>query len=641
MPNFQKARAWSHASMRAACLLSGVAALALCSPVAAAKANTNAGQGNFYFFGDSNIGQGNFSAIAGSRYDDFYPNSSNNGFERDSNGLIWAEMLGRDVDIILDPDLDSSNINFAISGAHMTRGGDLVPYGVETGVRVQTEEFAGLVANNSLSIGNNDVAFMIAGANDFLDRLEIDDPADEIIADVALAAAQNIAELANAGIKTIILSEIQPLQFAPQFSDAPEVQSALAELVGVANAEMQAAIEALGLPDDVNVVTMKYLAFMNHVTSNAAALGFTNTTSPCFDWADGSLCSTDFAEQNQYLWFDPLHMTEAGHAMIAQWWMATLAGANGVASYETARLPRIAYEQLESHRGYIRPGTHTSTTNTFAAWLTPISSKLDIKARAASPEVNLSLDGAALGMEKRFAEHFIVGGGLSVGKTDVDFKSGGRAKLEGGALSLYGALDYEEDGRLSLTLTKGGHDINAISRATGVALLTARGETKSDFWDVELAARSTDEIGPIKIDHGLALSAGRFKVDGYQETDADGLALRFDDQAFNYRRLTLDANLEGPGYEITPSLTLSPLADIGYTYQFGDKDYGLTSQLVDNTAQAVTVRSFAPTRDRFDVGLGAKLSINDRWFVTARYGHEWSDDIHASDEFAVTLRAVF
>ena len=271
MPNFQKARAWSHASMRAACLLSGVAALALCSPVAAAKANTNAGQGNFYFFGDSNIGQGNFSAIAGSRYDDFYPNSSNNGFERDSNGLIWAEMLGRDVDIILDPDLDSSNINFAISGAHMTRGGDLVPYGVETGVRVQTEEFAGLVANNSLSIGNNDVAFMIAGANDFLDRLEIDDPADEIIADVALAAAQNIAELANAGIKTIILSEIQPLQFAPQFSDAPEVQSALAELVGVANAEMQAAIEALGLPDDVNVVTMKYLAFMNHVTSNAAA----------------------------------------------------------------------------------------------------------------------------------------------------------------------------------------------------------------------------------------------------------------------------------------------------------------------------------------------------------------------------------
>ena len=93
MPNFQKARAWSHASMRAACLLSGVAALALCSPVAAAKANTNAGQGNFYFFGDSNIGQGNFSAIVGSRYDDFYPNSSNNGFERDSNGLIWAEML--------------------------------------------------------------------------------------------------------------------------------------------------------------------------------------------------------------------------------------------------------------------------------------------------------------------------------------------------------------------------------------------------------------------------------------------------------------------------------------------------------------------------------------------------------------------
>ena len=154
------------------------------------------------------------------------------------NGLIWAELLGRDVDIILDPDIDSPNINFAISGAHMTRGGDLVPFGVETGVRVQTEEFAALVESDALSIGNNDVAFMIAGANDFLDRLEIDDPADEIVADVAAAAAENIAALANSGVKTIILSEIQPLRFAPQFSGDPETQDALAQLIEAANAEM-------------------------------------------------------------------------------------------------------------------------------------------------------------------------------------------------------------------------------------------------------------------------------------------------------------------------------------------------------------------------------------------------------------------
>ncbi|WP_025897378.1 hypothetical protein [Kordiimonas gwangyangensis] len=128
--------------------------VATCSLMAltTAAANADAGDGNWYFFGDSNVGQGNFSAIVGSRGEDFYPNSSNNGFERDSNGLIWAELMGRDVDIILDPDLDSGNINFGISGAHMTRGGDLVPFGVETGVLVQTETFRDLVAQDALSV---------------------------------------------------------------------------------------------------------------------------------------------------------------------------------------------------------------------------------------------------------------------------------------------------------------------------------------------------------------------------------------------------------------------------------------------------------------------------------------------------------
>nr|WP_321510301.1 autotransporter domain-containing protein [uncultured Hyphomonas sp.] len=641
MSKFTKARAFSHASTTSACLFSGFVALTLIAPSASAQANTNAGSGNYYFFGDSNIGQGNFSAIVGSRYEDFYPNSSNNGFERDSNGLIWAELLGRDVDIILDPDIDSPNINFAISGAHMTRGGDLVPFGVETGVRVQTEEFAALVESDALSIGNNDVAFMIAGANDFLDRLEIDDPADEIVADVAAAAAENIAALANSGVKTIILSEIQPLRFAPQFSGDPETQDALAQLIEAANAEMFAAVAELDLPSDVNVVTMRYEAFMTYVTSNAAALGFTDTTSPCFDWSDTSLCSTDFNEQNKYLWFDPLHMTEAGHALVAQWWMATLAGANGSASLETARLPRVGYEQLESHLRLVRPGAYTTSEDHFAAWLAPASSSLDISRRGASPKASLDLDGASLGMEGRFAEHFVVGGALSVGKTDVVFDTSGSARLEGGMLSVYGALDYQADGRLSLTMTRGGHEVTGISRATGVTLLSAQGETDSELWDVEVAARSVDRIGAVEIDHGMALSAGRIKVDGYEETGANGLALSYGDQAFNYRRLMLDAKFRGPDLQLSRLFSVTPLADVAYVNQFGDDDYGLTSSLIDNTSMPVTIRSEAPTEDRFNAGVGARLGIGENWSLTARYAHQWAEDIDRSDEFAVTLHTVF
>jgi outer membrane autotransporter protein len=631
------ARAGSLALNSASALLTGAAVLTVFAPFAHAET----GDGNWYFFGDSNVGQGNFSAIVGSRGEDFYPNSSNNGFERDSNGFIWAEMMGRDVDIILDPDIDSPNINFGISGAHMDRGGDLVPYGIETGVRVQTESFAGLVGQGAIAVGEDDVAFMIAGANDFLDRLAVDDPADEIIADVASAAAANVLELANVGVKTIILSEIQPLQFAPDYADEPEVQAALAELVEVANAEMFAAIEAAGLPDDVNLVTMKYKDFITYVTSHGNALGFSNTTEACYREDEGTLCAPDFAGQNTHLWFDELHMTESGHRLAAQWWLATLNGASGQASRQTGRMPRIAYEQMESHRGLVRPGTHAGPDQRFAAWLSPVSSEMKLETAGGNPSAKLDLDGAVFGMERRFAEHFILGGALSVGKTEALFNDGGRYRMEGGAVSLYTALDYQEEGRLSLSVTKGGHDITGINRVTGVDLLSAGGETESSYWDVELAARTTDKIGVFEVDHGMSLSTGRISVDGYSETGAAGLALAYEKQAFNYQCLGLDAVVRGPAYRLTETVSIAPVADVAYAWQFGDDDYRVTSQLIGNTAQAVSVRSQAPAEDRFDVGVGFQLGLGARWTVSARYAQKWASDITRADESMVSLRMAF
>lgn len=641
MSKFLKACARSHALSLAATLMTGVAALAFCPLPAYGQANPDAGNGHYYFFGDSATGQGNYSAILGEQGEDHSPYSSNNGFQRESNGLIWAEMLGRDVDIVLDPDADSPNLNFAISGAHMTRGGDLAEYGIETGVRTQTELFGALVDNGSLAVGDNDVAFMLAGANDYLDRLREDDPANEIMADVAEATGANVRALADAGVKTIILSEMQPIQYAPEFANAPEVQIALAGLVDETNSAMLAAVADAGLPADVNVVTMKYGDMVAYMADHASALGFTDVTSSCFDTETEEICSEDPDVQNGYLFFDDLHFTARAHRLEAQWWMATLAGANGQAARQTARLPRVVYEEADRHRGFVRPGAFTNGTERFSAWLAPVSSSLDLEANPSDPAVRLSLEGAVFGMERRFSRHFLIGGALSAGETVASFSDGGRYRLEGGAISLYGALDHQILGRVSLTATKGGHEVNEIVRATGVDLLSASGQTDTRYWDIELAARSTHNLGPIAIDHGLALSAGRIKADGYTEAGAEGLALSFEDQAFNYRRLSIDAQLRGPAFELSDRIVLTPLADAEYAWQFGDDDYSLTSRLTENTAQPVTIRSLAPDDSRFYAGLGAELAIDGRWFVSARYARQWSSDIDHADEGAVTVRMTF
>lgn len=640
MPNSLKARSGSYALSLASTLMTGAAVLAFLPMPVHAQAIPGAGSGNFYFFGDSATGQGNWSAILGGQGENHSPYSSNNGFQRESNGLIWAEMLGRDVDIILDPDADSTNLNFAISGAHMTRGGDLTEFGIETGVQTQTELFGLLVNDGAISIGNTDVAFMLAGGNDFLDRLEEDDPADEIMMDVANAAASNVRALADTGVKTIILSEIQPIQYAPQFSDEPELQAVLSDLMDETNAAIIAAVESETLPADINVVTMKYVAMVDYITVNSGALGFANTTDSCFT-QDDELCSEDFDVQNSYLFFDDLHFTEAAQRIEAQWWMATLDGANGTAARQTARMSRIVFEQQANHRGYVRPGTHTTVDDRFGAWLTPLGASSDVKSARPDTKADLSMDGAMLGMEGRFATNFVIGGALSIGDTTAKFKDRGRYKLQGGALSLYGALDYQDLGRLSLTVTKGGHEIDEINRATGVDLLNASGATDSAYWDIEIAARSTDTLGVFEIDHGFAVSAGRVKVDGYTETGATGLALSFEDQSLNYRLATLDAVVRGPSWTVSESVAIRPTLDGSYTHQFGDDDYGLTSRLIDNTAMSVTIRSNAPAEDRFDLGLGAELLLGERWTLSTRYARQLANDLDKSDEFAVTLRTSF
>ena len=115
----------------------------------------------------------------------------------------------------------------------------------------------------------------------------------------------------------------------------------------------------------------------------------------------------------------------------------------------------------------------------------------------------------------------------------------------------------------------------------------------------------------------------------------------FENQSFNYHQVAIDAVIRGPGWRISDELFVRPVADLEYTHQFGDDDYGLTSKLIDNTAQAVTIRSNAPAEDRFDAGIGAELVISEGWAISARYARQWSNDLDQADEAAITLRTSF
>ena len=308
---------------------------------------------------------------------------------------------------------------------------------------------------------------------------------------------------------------------------------------------------------------------------------------------------------------------------------------------EVALMPRIAYQQFNGHRDLIQPGTHTSDDGNFAAWMSVTASDADIDMPVQSGRVHTSEDGALIGGETRFMSDYFLGGALSVGETTAEFASGGRYALEGGSFTVYAGFENDLTGRTTLSLTRGGHQVDNISRLSATTTDIANGATDTSFWDVALSGRDTDEFAGFEIDHGYTLAAGRVQADGFSEASASGTTFEFRDQAFNYRLFSLDATVRGPEWSVTDAIVLRPIADVDWTWQFGDDDYGLRYRTAGSAGAFTPLRADAPADHQYGLGVGAELAFYDSWILTARYARQWSDDLHDSDAATLTLRAVF
>ncbi len=596
--------------------------------------------GNYYFFGDSSMGQGNYSAIVGEVGEDHFPFSSNNGHARDSNGLIWVEMLGHDVDIIFDNNRDSGNINFAVSGARMTRLGDddLNTEGVESGVLWQTEFFEDQVANEEISVNPDDVFFIQAGGNDLLDRLNSDD-AEVIISDIAQATATNVSTLAEVGAKTIVLAEVESINYSPQFTDLPDVKAQLADIMVRTNSEMFKAVKALNLAGDVNIVTMKHTEFLSYITNNTGILGFDVTDRVCYDDNAETLCSTDVTEQNRYMFFDNVHLTEAAQRIEAQWFSATLAGADGSASRQTSRIPDIFQYELEAS---LLPQQQLRTqrgAQPYTLFSDLIYEKATLKGRGKDPSADVNLKGLMIGGEAQILPDILVGGILRISDNRASFTDGG--KFEGDTKSIYGWAGYTLNNvHFGISGAYGWLDVDQIDRATGVDLLTAKGKTDGHFHDLGAEVRTVFETAIASFDMGVSAHVSQIRINDYVETGATGLNLSYDDQTLKSRRLQFGVLAKGNNQNISSSISITPVIETSYRYEFKDDGHNLTSKLFSNTANSISVKTGGTAPHRFNGSVGFDVNFANG-SIGARYQKTWGKDVSDTDAFKLTANYKF
>jgi len=293
------------------CLRKLLAAAAL-----AGLASTASAVDGLVIFGDSLSDTGNVAALVGANAlqvitDNSYIPSQPYASLQFSNGDVWAKNFAAAIGLAssAQPSLLGVGSNYAFGGARMTADGVGLPLSLKT--------------QQGIYLGNNvasaSTLYVIeGGGNDARDALELAaveaaaaNPAGvaAVITFAAATYAQNVGamvdQLQAAGGQKIVVWNVPNLGLTPAVNE----QGAGASLLGTQVAAAMNAALAARLAIESDVLLFDVFGLQNSFVANAGALGL-NVTDAC-----GAAAACD---PSAYLFWDGIHPTSAGHALLAQ-----------------------------------------------------------------------------------------------------------------------------------------------------------------------------------------------------------------------------------------------------------------------------------------------------------------------------------
>ena len=241
-------------------------------------------------FGDSLSDTGNvFAATTGTNPPAPYFNG------RFSNGQVWNEALAISLGLTAPTPSLSGGTNFAWGGARTNSAPSVPSTATQVGSYITV---AGGAADPSA------LYTIWTGGNDIKDVASMAASTGDLIAD-----ANNVATLVNdlktAGAQSILVLNVPNIGNAPLSTADPAGGTALSNLF---NSTLAMALAGISGVELVDVFTAS-----NNIDADPAAFGLTNVTDKCFEISVPSIC----ADPSKYLFWDELHPTTAGHALIA------------------------------------------------------------------------------------------------------------------------------------------------------------------------------------------------------------------------------------------------------------------------------------------------------------------------------------
>lgn len=234
-----------------------------------------------------------------------------------SNGSTWVEQLATDLHLAasVGPALRAPGVfsNYAV-GAARARPGALYDLGGQ--VASFLGDFGGAPPPDALYV-------VFVGSNDLRDALVALtlDPGGNTsfgILDAALGAIRdNLTALASAGARRFLVANAPDIGLTPAVrTQGPAAQAAARALVTAFNTGLETILSGLEANAPVHIARFDVFGILNQVVANPAAAGLADAVDSCItpDTRAGAFCS----RPDEFLFWDGIHPTRAGHAILAQ-----------------------------------------------------------------------------------------------------------------------------------------------------------------------------------------------------------------------------------------------------------------------------------------------------------------------------------
>jgi outer membrane lipase/esterase len=584
----------------------GLAALTLAAASVAGAASAQT-YDRLVVFGDSLSDNGNlYLATGGST-----PPSPPYGAGRFSHGPVFTERLGFDAANFMGP--VTGSINYAFGGARTDS--QVSP----PGMRAQLGQYL----QRGGTFGSNDLVSVLGGANNIFQGLPAAGASANptaAIAPVAQSAAADINFIVNgiaqAGAGTVLVTNLPKLSITPQFRGtlaAPLADYAVTTFNGALLTGLTATAAA---QQGTNIILMDLFKVGDVVAANPSAFGVSNVTQACFDGA--SLCSNP----DDYFYFDGVHPTAKGHAVIAQ--LANDYLYYGDLGSQTAVLSETAWR----HREDALDGS-TAALSGREAWtggtsisVEGLADKTETDARGAIGKATSDGYGVRIALESG-TESLRFGLAGSYRNADVD-AGALRADIDSFGLDVYGGW---RSGDVFVNAAAGvaQDDFNDVNRLTSLAPIVHSGSTRGVSTGARLQGGMWFDLGGFALSPRAAVAWINADVDGFHE---QGPAAQYAYADRSVQATTAEIALRAEG----GTERVRFYAEGGYRDSLSDDSDAVRTGILGNPAQVLARDVDLPFGGQVLAAAGIEGTVMERLKVSIGYKGRFGD--HADSHMA-------